>query len=111
MHNSGDTNNITIFVEEIKKRVNVATKEIEQFLQLWDYREFRRNEFIIRAGEIPRCSIFVLKGCLRQFVVNDAGAESIVYFAEERHFIGDMPALRNNLPSDFNIQAIEACTL
>jgi CRP-like cAMP-binding protein len=52
-----------------------------------------------------------LKGCLRQYTVNEKGEESIVYFAEERHFIGDLPAIRNKVISDFNFQAIEPCEL
>ena len=71
----------------------------------------KKNEFILHAGEVPKFSVFVLEGCLRQYTVNEKGEESIVYFAEERHFIGDLPALRNRVTSDFNFQAIEACQL
>ncbi|WP_276134721.1 Crp/Fnr family transcriptional regulator [Polluticoccus soli] len=101
----------SVFKEEIKKRISVSNEEIERFLHLWEVREFKRNELILKAGVIPKFSIFVIKGCLRQFFVNDEGAESIVYFAEERHFIGDLPALRNKVSSDFNFQAIEPCVL
>ena len=101
----------TIFIEEVKKRTNIPTEEIELFLHLWDVREYKRNDFVLKAGMIPGFSIFVLKGCLRQFVVNDDGIESVIYFAEERHFTGDLPALRNKVPSDFNFQATEACRL
>jgi CRP-like cAMP-binding protein len=99
----------TLFVEEIKKRITVSEEEINDFLKLWKYKTFHKNEFISRANEIPAYSIFVLQGCLRQYTVNEKGEESIVYFAEERHFIGDLPAMRNKIPSDFNFQAIEAC--
>src|ERR1700761_7498276 len=102
---------ITIFIEELKKRVSVNTEEVERFAQLWDYQECKRNEFIQRAGTVPRFSIFVLKGCLRQFLVNANGIESTVYFAEERHFVGDLPAMRNKVPGDYNFQATEAAKL
>jgi CRP-like cAMP-binding protein len=111
MPNTDNNIDTSIFIEEIRKRINFTPEEIEDFMQLWEYREFKRNEHILRAGAVPKFSIFVLKGCLRQFVINNDGAESVVYFAEERHFIGDLPALRNNVPSDFNFQAIEACQL
>ncbi len=101
----------TIFQEEIKKRVTVPEGHFEKFLDLWEYKKFARNEFILKAGEIPKFTIFVLKGCLRQYIVNEKGEESIVYFAEERHFIGDLPALRNQSITSYNFQAIEACTL
>ena len=99
----------TIFLEEIKKRVNVSNEEIDAFIQLWKFRKYKKNEFISKAGDIPEFSVFVLKGCLRQYTINKEGEESIVYFAEERHFIGDLPAIRNKVPSDFYFQTIEPC--
>ncbi|MGZ4040419.1 MAG: Crp/Fnr family transcriptional regulator, partial [Bacteroidia bacterium] len=100
-----------IFFEELKKRVSVTDEELESFSHLWELKSFKKNEFILKAGEIPKFSIFVLEGSLRQYSVNEKGEESIVYFAEERHFIGDLPALRNKVSSDFNFQSIEACKL
>jgi CRP-like cAMP-binding protein len=101
----------SLFLEEIQKRVIVPEGQFEEFMSLWEYRKFKRNEFILKAGEIPKFSIFVLKGCLRQYIVNESGEESIVYFAEERHWIGDLPAMRNKTRSIFNFQALENCDL
>ncbi|MEY3416643.1 MAG: hypothetical protein RL711_1167 [Bacteroidota bacterium] len=101
----------SLFLEEIQKRIAIPEGAYEQFLALWEVKKFKRNEMIMRAGEVPSFSIFVLKGCLRQYVVNEKGEESIIYFAEERHFIGDLPALRNNEKSNFYFQAIEPCEL
>ncbi|MGQ7947100.1 Crp/Fnr family transcriptional regulator [Flavobacterium sp. WC2509] len=101
----------TLFLEELQKRVAIPEGEFEQFLALWEFKKFNRNEFILKAGEIPKFSIFVLKGCLRQYIVNGKGEESIVYFAEERHFVGDLSAIRNKIISNYNFQAIEECEL
>ncbi len=101
----------TLFLEEIKKRVNVSQEQLDAFLKLWEFKKFKKNEFILNAGEVPKFSIFVLKGCLRQYIVAESGEESIVYFAEERHFIGDLAALRSKTTSIYNFQAIEECEL
>lgn len=101
----------TLFLEELQKRISIPEGEFEKFLALWEYKVFARNEFILKAGEVPKFSIFVLKGCLRQYIVNEKGEESIVYFAEERHFIGDLPAIRSRTITSYNFQAIEECEL
>ncbi len=101
----------TLFREELQKRIAIPEGDFEQLLTLWEFKKFKRNEFILKAGEVPKFSIFVLKGCLRQYVVNEKGEEAIVYFAEERHFIGDLPAIRNQTSSNYNFQAIENCEL
>jgi CRP-like cAMP-binding protein len=103
--------NSALFLEELQKRVSVPEGQFEKFLELWEYREYKRNELILIAGEIPKFSIFVLNGCLRQYLVNEKGEETIVYFAEERHWIGDLPAMRDKTTSIFNFQAIEKCEL
>ena len=100
-----------LFLEELQKRVAIPEGEFEKFLALWEFKKFNRNEFILQAGEVPKFSIFVLKGCLRQYIVNEKGEESIVYFAEERHFIGDLPSIRSKTISNYNFQAIEECEL
>ena len=101
----------TLFKEELEKRIAIPEGAFEQLLELWEYHTFKKNEVIMQANDIPKWSLFVLKGCLRQFLVTDKGDERIVYFAEERHFIGDLSALRNRQPSMFTFQAIEACEL
>ena len=85
--------------------------QYEDFLGLWEYKKIKRNEFILKAGEVSDFSMFVMQGCLRQYIVNEKGEESIVYFAEERHFIGDLPAIWNRMVSNYNFQAIEKCEL
>lgn len=100
-----------LFLEEIQKRVTIPENQFEKFLELWTFKKFKKNELILKAGEIPKFSIFVLKGCLRQYILNEKGEETIVYFAEERHFIGDLPAIRNKTITNYNFQALEDCEL
>jgi CRP-like cAMP-binding protein len=101
----------TLFFDELKKRADLPLSVYEKFLELWEHKTFKKNEIILRADEVPAFSIFVLDGCLRQYTINEAGDETIVYFAEERHFIGDLPSMRGKTKSPFNFQAIEECRL
>lgn len=109
--NTNNTFNSHVFLEELQKRVIIPEGEYEQFLALWEFKKYKRNEFILRANEVPAFSLFVLNGCLRQYIVTENGEESIVYLAEERHFIGDLAAIRAKIPSVYNFQAIEECEL
>jgi CRP-like cAMP-binding protein len=100
-----------IFLEEIQKRTTIPEGEYDDFRSLWESRSFKRNDFISRGEEVPRFSIFVVKGCVRQYMVSDDGNEHVVYFAEEGHFIGDLAAMRNKIPSKFYLQALEPTEL
>ncbi|MES2800638.1 MAG: Crp/Fnr family transcriptional regulator [Bacteroidota bacterium] len=100
-----------LLLEELQKRIIIPEGQFEKFLELWEFKKVKKNELILRSNEIPTFSIFVLSGCLRQFIINEKGEESIVYFAEERHFIGDLDALRSRIKSNYTFQAIEECEL
>jgi CRP-like cAMP-binding protein len=104
---------ITLFHEEILKRVteSIPDGDYEKFLALWEPKEVQRNEMITHAGEVPKCTVFVLKGYLRQYVVSEKGDEHIVYFAEERHFISDLTAMGSGTISNYNLQATEKSEL
>jgi CRP-like cAMP-binding protein len=103
----------SLFFEEIQKRVGntIPVGDYEKFLALWETRDVKKNEMIMHAGEIPKFTVFVLKGCLRQYVVSEKGDEHIVYFAEERHFIGDLTAMGSGTLSKYNLQATEKSEL
>lgn len=101
----------TLLFEELKKRISLPDEEILGFINLWEVKSYKRNELIMQAGEVPKFSIFVTKGCLRQYSTNEDGEETIVYFAEERHFLGDLPAMRTKTVSGFSFQALEDCEL
>lgn len=70
-------------------------------------RELSKNEFLLRAGEIPRHGAFVCKGFLRSYIIDDKGKEHIVQFAPENWWISARPDGANDKPSPVFIDAIE----
>lgn len=54
----------TLFYEEILKRLPepIHAGDYEKFLALWEPQEVKRNEMIMNAGEVPKCTVFGLNG-------------------------------------------------
>ena len=48
---------------------------------------------------------------MHQYIVCEKGHEHIVYFAEERHFVSDLPAMGSGTCSQYNLQATEKSVL
>jgi hypothetical protein len=67
--NSVDTG---IFLTHLRSYVNVPEQEFMEFLKLLVPLQLKKDEHFYRAGEVPRYSPFILKGCLRQYVGNDS---------------------------------------
>jgi CRP-like cAMP-binding protein len=73
-------------------------------------RAFERGQFVQRAGEVTRRGGFVARGCFRMYVINENGTESIVQFAPEGSWIGDLQSATTEDPSPYFIDAIEPST-
>ena len=51
-------------------------------------RRLKEGEFYQRAGEVTTHGGFVVRGCLRTYVIDPDGDESIIYFSAERSWVG-----------------------
>ncbi|PKA84145.1 CRP-like cAMP-binding protein [Ulvibacter sp. MAR_2010_11] len=68
---------------------------------------FSKGSVLLKRGDICRDSIFVEKGLLRMYTLDEAGKEHIIQFAPENWFTGDRGSIYFNDPSYFIIEAIE----
>lgn len=66
-----------------------------------------RKELLLTEGHVCTANYFVLKGCLRTFLVNEKGIEQTILFAIENWWLTDYASLDMHSPSEFNIQAVE----
>ena len=67
----------------------------------------RRNEFLLREGEICRYKTFVIKGLLRTFGKAANGSEHILQFSPEHSWTLDAESYDRHQPSRYNIAAVE----
>lgn len=70
-------------------------------------KKIKKGELLLSIGDIASYTYKVRSGCLRSYVIDDAGKEHILQFAPEGWIIGDMDSSTNNKPSVIFIDAIE----
>ena len=71
----------------------------------------KRNQILLREGEICKDYYFVNKGCLRLFTYNNEGIETTRYFAFEGAFGTALPSLIQQTPAFEFLQTIEPSEL
>src|SRR6266536_1151404 len=69
--------------------------------------DFIKGELFLREGEVAKYAVFVAKGCLRNYVIDNKGKEHIVQFAPENWWLADSDSLKNGIPTIYFIDAIE----
>jgi CRP-like cAMP-binding protein len=101
----------SIFLKHLRSYVDVTEDEFREFLTLLVPLQLKKAEHFYRAGEVPRYSPFILKGCLRQYLVNDNGEEQIILFNEEGNWAGQIGSMRTKIPTNVYLQALEDCEI
>jgi len=91
----------------LRARTDLNTGDINHILSLAIPRQLRRNEFLLREGEVCRYKIFVSKGMLRTFGTAADGTEHILQFAPEHSWTLDVESYDRQQPAHSNIAAIE----
>ncbi|PQJ09719.1 Crp/Fnr family transcriptional regulator [Flavipsychrobacter stenotrophus] len=67
----------------------------------------KRNEILLKQGDICKYYYFVNEGCLRLFTTTDDGIETTRYFAFEGAFGTALPSLIEQTPAFEFVQTIE----
>jgi len=95
------------FIHIFFKDISFSDQQGALLKQVFSTKMVRKNQVLLRAGEVARQSFFVIKGCLRSYTVDEAGAEHILQFAIEGWIISDLYSFLTGEPGASAIDAIE----
>lgn len=70
-------------------------------------KKLRKKQYFLQEGDVCKHVGFVVKGALRQYSVDDKGAEHIVHLYIEDYWAGDRESSIMLTPSQYNIDAWE----
>lgn len=94
----------------IRRDVQVSDEEAQLILSYFKEQAYKRNQFLLHAGEVAHEVFFVLKGALHQFYVDEAGNERTCNFSFEHDFVTDLESFSYQVPSPSFIKALTATT-
>lgn len=97
----------TEFSDFIYANTTLDKSLINELAQKCKSVSYKKNEFLLRQGEVCKYVFFVEKGLLRQYTIDDKGKEHVLMFAPETWFAADRESIFFNAPSHYFIQALE----
>ncbi len=98
-------------LHNVTSLIDLTAEEKELFLSFLQPKKLRKRQYLVQAGDACRYECYVVKGCLRQYYVDESGAEHTVMIALEDWWISDMYGLITGNASLTNIEAIEDAEL
>lgn len=96
-----------------KKIVSLADISVSSFNTLFEiarYKQLRKDEIILKEGQLCKKIVFVEKGFLRTFITRN-GIDINTDFTFENNFTTNLKSLRASVPSDTTIQAGEPAAI
>ena len=97
--------------QKIKENISITDEEFEFVKTLFLPKKLRKKHFILHEGDICKYNVFVEKGLLRTYKIDEKGNEHTLQFAFEGWWSADLYSFFTNEPSIFYIEALENCEL
>lgn len=97
--------------KQIDEIAPLTDDEFEYIADHFEEKRFKKNQFIVQEGMPVPNDFWVVKGCLKAFVIDSSGKEHIIQFAMENWWITDYEAYFNEGPATLSIDCIEDCEL
>lgn len=90
----------------IKSQVNIDETELETIISNFKDLTIKKDRFVLKQGQVATNFYFVKSGGLRIYFDHNE-RQITTWIALENEFFTDLASLKNQLPSKFNIQALE----
>ncbi len=100
-----------VLYKNIRKYTPFPDEEYEQLIRLFKHKELKKNEYLLRNGDVCKQGIFVLDGCLSYFESGDEGSDKIIDLGTSGWWMADTDSYFNGTVSPFNIKAVTASTI
>lgn len=85
----------------------LTESEMELIKDTFLPKRIRKRQYFLQEGEVCKYFAFIVKGAMRQYSVDDKGAEHIVHLSIENWWAGDRESFVMLTPSVYNIDAWE----
>jgi len=73
--------------------------------------EYKKGTTLLRQGDVPAKCYFVLKGCVRQYALDEAGREVTSNFYTEEQAVTIYGSQKQNKSSPYSLICLEDCIL
>ena len=86
---------------------SLTGRDIESIKNVFVPKKIRKRQYFLQAGEVCKFFAFIVKGAMRQYTVDDKGAEHIIRLLIENWWAVDRESYTNLTPSSYYIDAWE----
>ncbi|MCU0369732.1 MAG: Crp/Fnr family transcriptional regulator [Cyclobacteriaceae bacterium] len=94
-------------LDYFNRLIPLSTEEKELIKSKFHSHLFLKKQFALQHGDVCEYFNFVVRGCMRLYMVDDKGVYHILQFATENYWILDLTSFHKKFPAKLNIDALE----
>ncbi len=95
----------------IQEHISITEAEQDFCKTLFLPKKLRKKQYLLQEGDVCKYIVFVEKGLLRSYTIDNKGNEHILQFAMEGWWSADLYSFLTNEISSYHIEALEDCEL
>lgn len=99
-----------LLLKYISKFNSITEEEQKSIVESIPVKIFKKDEILLREGEVSKECYFVLQGCVRQYFY-DNGVEKTTNFFTEEQAVVSFKSYSQQIPSDHYLVCVEDSTL
>ena len=107
MNTNSNTASSQALLDYFNKLIPLSRDEQELVKAKFHPHLFLKKQFALQHGDVCEYFYFVVRGCLRLYMVDDKGVYHILQFATENYWILDLTSFHKKKPAALNIDALE----
>ncbi|MGM7703470.1 Crp/Fnr family transcriptional regulator [Pseudalkalibacillus sp. Hm43] len=100
-----------ILIDYMKKFVDLDKAELEKIAADVPVETFKKGTILVHQGDVPTKCFFVLKGCVRQYAVDENGKEHTFNFFTEQESVTIFNEYSLEKASKYSLSCLEDCVL
>lgn len=99
------------FVKHINQYYPLSDEAVKDLLDICTEEYYRKNDLLLESGAMARYYYFLKSGLIGYYTIDELGNSIYKIFFEENSFVASTAAIIKNEPSNFNIIALEDCSV
>ncbi|MEO0473929.1 MAG: Crp/Fnr family transcriptional regulator [Bacteroidota bacterium] len=96
-------------VEYFSQYMDLSAEEVELIQREDIIREYRKNDVLLREGEVAHVCYLVLKGCVKRYYLDDGEEKIMEFYTENDPINPDSYATKE--PSRYYLSCVEPCII
>lgn len=93
-------------IDTVRNEVPLSDEEAVYVLSFYREKKFKKNELLLRAGDVAHDVYFVVSGGLHQYYTDENGTERTCTFSFAKNYITDLESFSKKIPSASTITTL-----